>query len=95
MFFKKLNIILFLLIFTNSIFSQNDFYDTDSLREIRISFYDSNWDYLLDSLYIKGDNDRILASVTIDGNFYDSVGVRYKGFSSVSVDRVKILLILN
>ncbi len=89
MFFKKLNIILFLLIFTNSIFSQNDFYDTDSLREIRISFYDSNWDYLLDSLYIKGDNDRILASVTIDGNFYDSVGVRYKGFSSVSVDRVK------
>lgn len=70
-------------------FSQNDFYDVDSLREIRLYFYDSNWDYQLDSLYVQGDKERILADLVIDGHFYDSVGVRYKGFSSVSVNRVK------
>ena len=69
--------------------SQSTFYDVDSVREIRLYFYDSNWDPLLDSLYVIGNNDRILADLVIDGNSYDSVGVRYKGFSSVSVDRVK------
>ena len=70
-------------------FSQSNFYAVDSLREIRIYFYDANWDYQLDSLYVQGDNERILADLTIDGSTYDSVGVRYKGFSSVSVNRVK------
>jgi len=70
-------------------FSQNSFYAVDSLREIRIYFYDSNWDHQLDSLYVQGDNERILADLIIDGSTYDSVGVRYKGFSSVSVNRVK------
>ena len=60
-----------------------------SLREIRINFHDSNWDHQLDSLYVQGDNERILADLIIDGSTYDSVGVRYKGFSSVSVNRVK------
>ncbi len=70
-------------------FSQSNFYDSDTIREIRISFYNTNWDYLLDSLYVQGDNERILADLTIDGSTYDSVGVRYKGFSSVSVNRIK------
>ena len=70
-------------------FSQSSFYAVDSLREIRIYFYDNNWDYQLDNLYVQGNNDRILADLIIDGSFYDSVGVRYKGFSSVSTDRVK------
>ena len=70
-------------------FSQSNFYDVDSLREIRIYFYDDNWDYKLDSFYVQGDNERILADLIIDGSPYDSVGVRYKGFSSVSVNRLK------
>ena len=49
----------------------------------------TDWDYQLDSLYVQGDNERILADLIIDGSPYDSVGVRYKGFSSVSVNRVK------
>ena len=68
---------------------QSNFYDIDSIRDIRIYFYNSNWDELLDSLYIVDNNDRILADLIIDGNDYDSVGVRYKGFSSVSVNRIK------
>ena len=70
-------------------FSQSSFYAVDSLREIRIYFYANNWDYQLDNLYVQGNNDRILADLIIDGSSYDSVGVRYKGFSSVSTDRIK------
>ena len=36
-----------------------------------------------------GNNNRILADVIIDGFSYDSVGIRYKGFSSASVNRIK------
>ena len=87
----KKHLILFVFaVFVQFIgFAQSNFYAVDSLREIRIYFYDANWDYQLDSLYVQGDNERILADLTIDGSTYDSVGVRYKGFSSVSVNRVK------
>ena len=83
---------IFLLIFflsTNISFCQNNFYNTDTVQEIRINFYDSDWDNVLDSLYILGGKQRILAHLEINGFSYDSVGVRYKGFSSVSVNRIK------
>ena len=88
---QKKHFIFFLLavLVQLSVFAQSSFYAVDSLREIRIYFYDSNWDHQLDSLYVQGDNERILADLIIDGSTYDSVGVRYKGFSSVSVNRVK------
>ncbi|MFK7969811.1 MAG: CotH kinase family protein [Bacteroidia bacterium] len=70
-------------------FAQSTFYETDKLQEIRIYFDQGNWDHLLDSLYVDGDKDRILASVEINGTRYDSIGIRYKGFSSVSVIRIK------
>ena len=87
----KKHLILFVFaVFVQFIgFAQSNFYAVDSLREIRIYFYATDWDYQLDSLYVQGDNERILADLTIDGSTYDSVGVRYKGFSSVSVNRVK------
>ena len=80
---------IFTLFFSVCSFSQSNFYAVDSIREIRIYFYDNDWDYKLDSLYIEGDNGRILADLIIEGLPYDSVGIRYKGFSSVSVDRIK------
>ncbi len=80
---------IILLGFSCGLFSQNNFYHIDSIREVRINFYESNWDELLDSLYVLGQKERILADLYIDGVMYDSVGVRYKGFSSVSVNRVK------
>ena len=87
---KKHHILFVFAVFVHSIgFTQSNFYDLDSLREIRIYFYDTDWDYQLDSLYVQGDNERILADLIIDGSPYDSVGVRYKGFSSVSVNRFK------
>ena len=88
---QKKHFILFVLaiLVQFSGFSQSSFYEVDSLREIRIYFYDSDWDNQLDSLYVQGENESILADLVIDGSFYDSVGVRYKGFSSVSVNRIK------
>ena len=86
---KRYTLLVCLFFVYHSSISQNTFYDTDTIREIRISFYTPDWDYILDSLYVLGNNDRILADLEIDGQIYDSVGVRYKGFSSVSVNRIK------
>tara|TARA_B100001142_G_scaffold125620_1_gene127520 strand:- start:9824 stop:12073 length:2250 start_codon:yes stop_codon:yes gene_type:complete len=86
---KRYLIFIFVFLLNLSLFSQSNFYDTDTIREVRLYFYDSDWDYQLDSLYVQGDNERILADLIIDGDVYDSVGVRYKGFSSVSVNRLK------
>ena len=84
---RIINVIFFL--YCSNACAQNNFYNIDSIREVRIHFYDSDWDNQLDSLYVQGDNERILADLIIDGSLYDSVGIRYKGFSSVSVNRVK------
>ena len=70
-------------------FSQGNFYSSDTIREIRLVFSQDNWDELLDNLYIAGDKDRLVASLIVDGYSYDSVGVRYKGFSSASITRTK------
>lgn len=86
------NIILLLtafITFQNQSLSQNDFYNIDTIQEIRIYFTEANWDHILDSLYVDGQKERLLASVKINGTQLDSIGIRYKGFSSVSVDRDK------
>lgn len=88
MFFRFISII-FIGLSSATLCSQSAFYATDAIREIQIDFYDENWDHLLDSLYVEGDNGRILANVVIDGSTYYSVGVRYKGYSSVSVNNIK------
>ncbi len=89
MFKKKLLLFLLLFFFQINIFSQYNFYSSDTVREIKIYFYDINWDNILDSFYVAGNNNRVLADIIIDGYSYDSVGVRYKGFSSASVNRTK------
>ena len=75
-------------LFINNIFCQT-FYQSDSLREIKFYFDQPNWKNLLDSLYVLGDEQRIIAYVEIDGNQYDSVGIRYKGYSSVNITQTK------
>ena len=82
-------IVVLAIVFSVDLNSQNEFYDTESIREIHINFFDENWDHLLDSLYVEGENGRILADLAIDGETYPNVGVRYKGFSSVSVNNIK------
>lgn len=73
----------------NCIHAQGDFYDLDSIQDIRITFEQENWDEILDELYVAGNKERLLGSISINGENFDSVGVRYKGFSSVSTSRIK------
>ncbi len=83
-------VIFFLSAFPNKkISAQSTFYHPDTIQEIRITFSQTNWDHLLDSLYIEGKKNRMLCAIEINGESFDSVGIRYKGFSSVSVTRTK------
>ena len=89
---KKSNLLLTTVLFVffgYELNAQTDFYNIDSIPEIRIYFEQADWDHLLDSFYVEGDEERLLASLSINGQFLDSVGIRYKGFSSVSVNRNK------
>ncbi|MFT5763055.1 MAG: hypothetical protein ACI8X3_000473 [Saprospiraceae bacterium] len=90
-----MNKYLFLLTFSiftlcnKSLVAQTNLYNIDLIPKIRIYFEQTNWDHILDSLYVDGNQDRLLATVSIDGTVLDSVGIRYKGFSSVSTNRDK------
>jgi len=75
--------------FSTSLRAQNDFYAIDHIPEIKIYFDESNWDAILDSLYVVGDEARLRGNVIIDGEAYLGVGVRYKGYSSYSPARDK------
>ncbi|MEA3495611.1 MAG: CotH kinase family protein, partial [Bacteroidota bacterium] len=69
------------LIFTTLSFAQ-DLYDINKIRNIKLDFYNSNWDAILDTFQKYNSDKRVLADLTIDGIKYDSVGVRFKGNSS-------------
>lgn len=86
---EKINfiIILFYLIATN-LFGQN-LYDINNITQINIMFEQANWDYLLDSLYAAGNEERLVGSVDINGIEFEQVGVRYKGNSSYNVNNSK------
>ena len=85
---KLLLAALFLTTFSQITMAQN-FYDINTVNTIEIEFEQSNWDFLLDSLAINTDKERLLGTVIINGVQFDSVGVRYKGNSSYSPNRVK------
>lgn len=65
-----------------------DFYDLNTIQTIEITFAQSNWDQLLDNAYSSGDY--IMAeSVAINGELFDSVGVKYKGNSTYQSNQTK------
>jgi len=86
---KTRNILLFLLIgLINTSFAQA-FYDIESINNIEITFVESNWDYLLDQMANAGNEERLVGTASINGQVFDSVGVRYKGNSSYNPNQVK------
>ncbi|MBK6904649.1 MAG: CotH kinase family protein [Saprospirales bacterium] len=58
------------------------FFDWNVIHEIRITFKESDWDRVLDSIKQLKTDERLLAVVEIDGKKFPDVGVRYKGNSS-------------
>ncbi len=78
---------VFLFITTLS-FGQ-DFYDLNSVQTIEITFSQSNWDQLLDDAYATTGDYILAESVSINGEVFDSVGVKYKGNSTYQSNQVK------
>ncbi|MCB0706228.1 MAG: CotH kinase family protein [Saprospiraceae bacterium] len=76
---------LFCIQSSNGLFAQSDiaedFYNTDKIQQIDISFAQNNWQYLLDSLRVNGDG-LLLADVRINGVKYEYCGVRFRGSKS-------------
>ena len=69
-------------------FSQ-DLYDINTIQDIRIVFAESNWDALLDAQASTTEDYISAQSVTINGVFFNNVGVKYKGNSTYNASRVK------
>ncbi len=91
-FINQLKYVLFLIAISYSYataYGQDDFYNINTVREIRITFKEHNWDTKLDSLFELGTDDRLLGDVTIDGHPFNNVGIRYKGYSSWSASQIK------
>lgn len=65
-----------------------DFYDVNTIQEIRLTFSQSNWDHLLDSLK-DVDGDFLTAQAEINGQPLFNVGVAYKGNNSYDPDNAK------
>jgi len=89
---KKINMkllsTLFLVLAGITIYAQ-DFYDLNVVQTIEIEFAESNWDQLLDAEKAGDENYIMAQSVTINGEVYDSVGVKYKGNSTYQANQVK------
>lgn len=58
-----------------------DFYDIRKVQKIEINLPYSNWDFRMDTSKM-GLGNYLMGSVSINGVFFDSIGVKYKGNSS-------------
>jgi len=83
---KLLPLFLFLIAFH---LSAQDFYNLNTIQTIEITFAQSNWDALLDAEKAGDENYIMAQSVVINGEVFDSVGVKYKGNSTYQPNQVK------
>lgn len=85
---KKITLIIGLLIGNFSLFAQN-LYDINNVTIINLTFDDPNWDQTMDTYYANELDERLLASCTVNGVAFDSVGVKYKGNSTYDPSNAK------
>lgn len=73
---------LFLFLFFKNVTSQINFYNLNTIQTLEIYFSQPNWDYQMDTAKIGLEGYILADSARVNGIFYDSVGVKYKGNSS-------------
>lgn len=73
---------------TFALYSQ-ELYDLNNVTTIDITFTQNNWDQILDTYYANGNDERLLATVVINGESFDSVGIKYKGNSTYNANNTK------
>ena len=73
-----------------------DFFSTDKVQDIKITFPQEKWSYFLDSLRFNGDG-LLEAEVEINGRKFEKAGVRYRGFKSFTpgASRNPLHIVLN
>ncbi|CAN5584290.1 hypothetical protein BH11BAC1_BH11BAC1_08870 [soil metagenome] len=72
----------FIIIFNSFFLNAQSFYDLNTIQQINVHFNQPDWDYRMDTAKV-GEEGYILAEwVEINGQIFDSVGVKYKGNSS-------------
>jgi len=86
---KKLTLSLLLCSTVAISFSQNNFYDWDSVQKIEITFTQTNWDYQMDTANQNAETYIVALQCKVNGVIFDSVGVRYKGNSSYNPNNTK------
>lgn len=79
----KKPLLILLLLLSGTSFSQN-FYDSNTIQEIRLTFTNPNWHQMLIQEKISGGTYIPAQSVSINGVVFQNVGVKYKGNSSFS-----------
>lgn len=79
----------FLIIFVAGSVSGQGLYDAGHITEIRITFTQSDWDAILDEYYLANQDQRLLATVSVNGTLFDSCGVQFKGNSTYSPNNAK------
>ena len=79
---------LFVLL-TSMLSHAQDLYDTDQITIIEITFEESNWNEILNDFFIAGDNERLMGAVEINGEQFDSVGIRFRGGSTFDLSNAK------
>ena len=82
-------IILLTSLLTSSVTFGQSFYDLSTVQKIEITFSQSNWDQLMDNEKAGAGNYIMAQSVTINGQTFDSVGVKYKGNSTYKSNQTK------
>ncbi len=78
----RYTIVFFLYIILCGNFSAQNFYDLNTIQIIEINFLQPNWDYQMDTAKSGSEGYIMAQSVYINGTYFDSVGVKYKGNSS-------------
>ena len=81
-------IILILILFPVLGASQG-FYDPGHIPKIELTFVEEDWQYPLHYYHSLKKGQRHIGKLVIDGEVFDSVGVRFKGFSSYSRKNAK------
>jgi len=84
---RRTLILIFFLAIRFPVMAQEDFYDAGVIQDIRIIFHEKNWKHVMDSVFkaSKGE-DRWICDIRINGQLYENVGIRYKGYSSVNLE---------
>lgn len=85
---KRKLLILISFLFIQHLNAQ-DIYSLDHLTKIELEFVEEDWQYPLHYLHAQNEGGRNRGKATINGQVFDSVGVRFKGFSSYSRKQAK------